>query len=50
VLSTLRYFRDEYEAHIRDHRCPAGVCTFAAPALDASGLVTASTATTQRPH
>ena len=27
VLSTLRYFRDEYEAHIRDRRCPAGVCT-----------------------
>ena len=26
VLSTLRYFKDEYEAHIRDHRCPAGVC------------------------
>jgi bidirectional [NiFe] hydrogenase diaphorase subunit len=26
VLSTLHYFRDEYEAHIRDHRCPAGVC------------------------
>jgi len=26
VLSTLRYFRDEYEAHIRDHKCPAGVC------------------------
>ncbi len=26
VLSTLRYFRAEYEAHIRDHRCPAGVC------------------------
>jgi NADH:ubiquinone oxidoreductase subunit F (NADH-binding)/(2Fe-2S) ferredoxin/NAD-dependent dihydropyrimidine dehydrogenase PreA subunit len=26
VLSTLRYFRNEYEAHIRDHRCPAGVC------------------------
>ena len=26
VLSTLRYFRDEYEAHIRDRRCPAGVC------------------------
>jgi NADP-reducing hydrogenase subunit HndC len=26
VLSTLRYFRDEYEAHIREHRCPAGVC------------------------
>ena len=26
VLSTLKYFRDEYEAHIRDRRCPAGVC------------------------
>jgi len=25
-LSTIRYFRDEYEAHIRDHKCPAGVC------------------------
>jgi NADH-quinone oxidoreductase subunit F len=25
-LSTIRYFREEYEAHIRDHRCPAGVC------------------------
>ena len=26
VLSTLRYFRDEYIAHIRDKKCPAGVC------------------------
>jgi len=26
VLSTLRYFRAEYEAHIVEHRCPAGVC------------------------
>jgi NADH:ubiquinone oxidoreductase subunit F (NADH-binding)/(2Fe-2S) ferredoxin/NAD-dependent dihydropyrimidine dehydrogenase PreA subunit len=26
VLSTLRYFRDEYEAHIRDRCCPACVC------------------------
>ncbi|MEG1719579.1 MAG: NADH-quinone oxidoreductase subunit NuoF [Clostridia bacterium] len=26
VLSTLRYFRDEYLAHIVDKRCPAGVC------------------------
>lgn len=26
VLSTLRYFRDEYEAHVLDKRCPAGVC------------------------
>jgi len=27
VLSTLRWFRDEYEAHIYERRCPAGVCT-----------------------
>ncbi len=26
ILSTLRYFRDEYIAHIRDKKCPAGVC------------------------
>jgi NADH-quinone oxidoreductase subunit F len=26
VLSTIRYFRDEYEAHIKYKRCPAGVC------------------------
>jgi len=26
VLSTTRYFRDEYKAHIRDKKCPAGVC------------------------
>lgn len=26
VLSTLKYFRDEYEAHIKDKRCPAAVC------------------------
>lgn len=26
VLSTLRYFRDEYEAHVRDKKCPAGAC------------------------
>ena len=26
VLSTLRYFRDEYETHIYDKKCPAGVC------------------------
>ena len=25
-LSTLRYFRDEYEAHIKEHRCPALSC------------------------
>jgi len=27
VLTTLRYFRDEYEAHINEKRCPALVCT-----------------------
>ena len=27
VTSTLRYFRSEYDAHIRDHTCPAGHCT-----------------------
>lgn len=26
VLSTIRHFRNEYEAHIREKRCPAGVC------------------------
>ncbi|MCD6128780.1 NADH-quinone oxidoreductase subunit NuoF [Candidatus Bipolaricaulota bacterium] len=26
VLTTTRYFQDEYEAHIREKRCPAGVC------------------------
>jgi len=26
LLSTLKYFKDEYKAHIEDKRCPAGVC------------------------
>ena len=26
VLTSLKYFRDEYEAHIREKRCPAGMC------------------------
>jgi NADH:ubiquinone oxidoreductase subunit F (NADH-binding)/(2Fe-2S) ferredoxin len=26
VLSTIRFFRDEYDAHIRDKKCPSGVC------------------------
>jgi bidirectional [NiFe] hydrogenase diaphorase subunit len=30
VVSTLRYFRDEYLAHIHDRVCPAGVCPIAA--------------------
>lgn len=27
VITTIRYFRDEYEAHIKEKRCPALVCT-----------------------
>jgi len=26
VLTTLKYFKNEYEAHITNHRCPAAVC------------------------
>jgi NADP-reducing hydrogenase subunit HndC len=26
VLTTIRYFKEEYLAHVRDHKCPAGVC------------------------
>ncbi|MBN1693622.1 MAG: NAD(P)H-dependent oxidoreductase subunit E [Dehalococcoidales bacterium] len=26
VMSSIRHFRDEYEAHIKDKKCPAGVC------------------------
>lgn len=26
VLSTLRYFREEYDAHIKDKKCPSGIC------------------------
>jgi NADH:ubiquinone oxidoreductase subunit F (NADH-binding) len=26
VLSTLRYFRNEYVAHVEEKKCPAGVC------------------------
>jgi NADH-quinone oxidoreductase subunit F len=37
VLSTLRYFRDEYETHIHDKHCPAGVCAnlMTAPCINA---------------
>jgi NADH:ubiquinone oxidoreductase subunit F (NADH-binding) len=28
VLTTLRYFRDEYEAHINQKKCPANVCQY----------------------
>ncbi len=33
VLSTLRYFRNEYIEHILNKRCPAGVCTMTAPTV-----------------
>jgi NADH-quinone oxidoreductase subunit F len=26
VLTTIKYFKDEYEAHIKERRCPAGIC------------------------
>lgn len=32
VMSTLRYFREEYEAHVRDRQCPALVCRGIVPA------------------
>jgi bidirectional [NiFe] hydrogenase diaphorase subunit len=32
IFSTLRYFRDEYMAHILDKTCPAGVCPISKPA------------------
>jgi len=37
VLTTIEHFRDEYEAHIRDKRCPAGVCSalFTSPCQNA---------------
>jgi NADH-quinone oxidoreductase subunit F len=28
VLSSIKHFRDEYEAHIKEKKCPAGVCKF----------------------
>ena len=33
VLSTVKYFKDEYLAHIADHVCPAGLCQFEAVAF-----------------
>jgi NADH:ubiquinone oxidoreductase subunit F (NADH-binding) len=35
ILSTLRYFRDEYDAHVGEKRCPAGVCKIHAQELNA---------------
>jgi NADH:ubiquinone oxidoreductase subunit F (NADH-binding)/(2Fe-2S) ferredoxin len=33
VMSTIRHFRSEYEAHIKEHKCPAGVCKIGAAAV-----------------
>ncbi len=34
VISTIRWFRDEYEAHIKDKTCTAGVCSMKKPTLE----------------
>jgi NADH:ubiquinone oxidoreductase subunit F (NADH-binding) len=38
VLSTIKYFRNEYMEHIVNKRCPAGVCTMAAAEVSAEVL------------
>ncbi len=45
VLSTIRYFLDEYNAHIRDHRCLAGVCD-----LDKQPVAKLATAPAHQQH
>jgi NADH:ubiquinone oxidoreductase subunit F (NADH-binding) len=37
VRSTLRYFREEYETHIRDKRCPQGKCACSNPLAARAG-------------
>jgi NADH:ubiquinone oxidoreductase subunit F (NADH-binding) len=39
VLSTLRYFREEYLAHAVEHLCPAGKCTMTDPKIPAAAEV-----------
>jgi NADH:ubiquinone oxidoreductase subunit F (NADH-binding) len=39
VLSTIEYFRDEYEAHIKEKKCPGGVCREEEAARDRQGKV-----------
>ena len=43
VLSTLKYFKNEYIDHIIHKRCPAGVCNIEAPPADAASLPAAGT-------
>jgi len=42
VFSTLRYFRDEYLAHIDDRACPAGVCSMDGPSPPVSSAALAT--------
>ncbi|GAI00083.1 unnamed protein product, partial [marine sediment metagenome] len=55
VLSTLRYFRDEYEAHIKDKKCPAKVCkdlitySIVSPSLTSTSLLSIVNFTTIAP-
>ncbi len=44
VVSTLRYFKDEYLAHILDRRCPAGVCRMKGVGGAAAGAATGGAA------
>lgn len=48
VLSTIRYFLDEYTAHIRDHRCLAGVCDL--DKVPVAELAAESTGPAHEPH
>jgi NADH:ubiquinone oxidoreductase subunit F (NADH-binding)/(2Fe-2S) ferredoxin/NAD-dependent dihydropyrimidine dehydrogenase PreA subunit len=62
VLSTLKYFRDEYDAHIKDKKCPAGVCkaliTYSIDAVKCTGCTLCDrncpqvciTGETKKPH
>jgi NADH:ubiquinone oxidoreductase subunit F (NADH-binding)/ferredoxin len=51
VLTTVRYFKDEYLAHINEHRCPAGVCkeliTYSIDAEACTGCMTCARACPQ---
>jgi NADH-quinone oxidoreductase subunit F len=51
ILSTLRYFREEYEAHIHERRCPAGVCrALIRYAIDADQCTGCGACRTACPH
>ncbi|MBU0513437.1 MAG: 4Fe-4S binding protein [Proteobacteria bacterium] len=51
VLSTLRYFREEYEAHINHQKCPAGVCqALISYAMDAEKCTGCGTCRRGCPH